>query len=337
MTTRIASLAAAVAAVVLLGSALPPSTLAADKTAVIAFEQAPDPEKVAVADNLYEKQTGYKIDWRPLETGAEIIAAMAGGSVDIGYIGSSPTAVAATRALPIKLILVDEIGESEELVVRDGAGISKPADLTGKKLGVPFVSTAHYSVLAALKHWGLGEKDVNILNLDPSDIAAAWLRGDIDAAYIWDPQLTLIKKNGRVLISSADLAKLGSPTFNGYVVTKSFAAANPEFLKTFVKITQGYRESYTSDPSKWDAQSQQVLKISKVTGMKPADIPGVLAGLHYPTTQQLLSAQFLGGGTAVGLKKTAQFLYEQKKLPKVLDDYSDVIDTSYLQSSVASN
>ena len=85
--------------------------------------------------------------------------------------------------------MVGLIGQAEALVARNGSGIEKVADLVGKKVAVPFVSTTHYSLLAALKHWGVDPQAVEILNLRPPEIAAAWQRGDIDAAYVWDPAL----------------------------------------------------------------------------------------------------------------------------------------------------
>jgi taurine transport system substrate-binding protein len=48
-----------------------------------------------------------------------------------------------------------QINAAEALVVRNGSGIDKPEDLIGKTIATPFVSTSHYSLLGALKHWGL--------------------------------------------------------------------------------------------------------------------------------------------------------------------------------------
>ena len=88
-----------------------------------------------------------------------MIAAVASGDVQIGYVGSSPLASAASRELPIETIyIVGLIGDAEALVVRNGSDISKPEDLVGKKIAVPFVSTTHYSLLAALKHWNIDPK-----------------------------------------------------------------------------------------------------------------------------------------------------------------------------------
>ena len=128
-------------------------TASAADPVTIAYQTGIDPSKVAQADGAYEAATGSKINWRKFESGAEVIAAVASGDVPIGNIGSSPLAAAASRGLPIQTFLVTaEIGDSEALVVRNGSNITAPKDLIGKKVAVPFVSTTHYSLLAALKH-----------------------------------------------------------------------------------------------------------------------------------------------------------------------------------------
>ncbi len=41
--------------------------------------------------------------------------------------------------------------------------ITKPEDLIGKRIAVPFISTTHYSLLAALKHWGINRGRYKLL------------------------------------------------------------------------------------------------------------------------------------------------------------------------------
>ena len=150
-------LTAALAAAALVGTAL--GAAAADAV-VIGYQTTIDPAKVAQADGLYEKEFGREVDWRKFDSGADVIAAIAGGSLDIGFVGSSPLAVAASNKVPIETFFIaDLIGDAEQLVVRNGSGIEKPEDLAGKTVAVPFVSTTHYSLLAALKHWGIDPDD----------------------------------------------------------------------------------------------------------------------------------------------------------------------------------
>ena len=71
---------------------------------------------------------------------------------------------------------------------------------------MPFVSTTHYSLLAALKH-GTSIRSRVDPQSRPPEIAAAWARGDIDAAYVWDPALGQIKTTGgKVVLDSPTVA-----------------------------------------------------------------------------------------------------------------------------------
>lgn len=104
---------------------------AADVT--IAYQTTVDPAKVAQADGAYEKATHAKIDWRKFDNGADIIAAIASGDVQIGYLGSSPLTAAVTRKVPVETFLIaTQIGGAEALVARNGSGINSPQDLVGK-------------------------------------------------------------------------------------------------------------------------------------------------------------------------------------------------------------
>ena len=331
--TRRASIVQALAiALGLFATACP--ALAQAQPVRIAYQTVVEPAKVAQADGLYEKATGQAIEWRKFESGAEVITAVASGDIQIGYVGSSPLAAAASRELPIETILVAaEIGSAEALVVRNGSGITKPADLVGKKVAVPFVSTTHYSLLAALKHWGIDAKKVNVINLRPTEITAAWQRGDIDAAYVWDPALGKIKESGKLLTSSAEVATWGAPTFDAWIVRRDFAQKNPAFVAQFVRITGEAYAAYRKDAKAFVANTANVDKIVKLTGATAADVPELLAGSKFPTLAEQASPALLGGGTVKALTDTAKFLKEQGKVDQVLADYGSYVSVKHVQAA----
>lgn len=306
---------------------------AADKV-TIAYQTTVEPSKVAQADGVYEKATGWTIDWRKFDTGAEVIAAVASGDVQIGYVGSSPLAAAASRQLPIETFFIAvQIGASEALVVRDKAGIAKPQDLVGKTIAVPFVSTTHYSLLAALKHWGIDPKDLQIVNLRPPEIAAAWERGDIDAAYVWDPALGKIKASGKVLTDSAQVAQWGAPTFDAWIVRRDFAEKHPKFVQEFARVTAEAVAAYRANPNAWGAKSPQAAKIAKLTGANPEEIPELLAGSTFPLAKEQAGTALLGGGTVKAIADTAAFLKEQGKVESVLGDYSGYVNPRFVKAA----
>ncbi|MFM7965379.1 MAG: ABC transporter substrate-binding protein, partial [Betaproteobacteria bacterium] len=158
------------------------------------------PLRVLMESGELEKVTGYKINWRMFGGGGDVIKAMASGDVQLGEAGSSPITAAASQGQDIRLFwILDDIADAEALIARNGAGINSVKDLKGKKVATPFVSTAHYQLMAVMKMDGLDAKSVNVMNLRPPEIAAAWERGDIDAAFIWDPVLSKIKGNGKAI------------------------------------------------------------------------------------------------------------------------------------------
>ena len=303
------------------------STQAADFT--VAYQTTVDPAKVAQADGQYEKASKSKIDWRKFDSGAEVITAVASGDVQIGYVGSSPLAAAATRQLPVETFLIaTQIGAAEALVVRNGSNINSPQDLVGKKVAVPFVSTGHYSLLAALKHWNIDPSKVTVLNLAPPAIIAAWKRGDIDATYVWDPALGVAKENGKVLITSGELAKFGAPTFDAWIVRKDFAEKHPEIVTAFAKVTLDAYADYRKDPQAWLANQGNVDKLVKLSGAKASDIPLLLQGNVYPLAADQVVT--LGAPTTKAITDTAVFLKEQGKVDAVLPDYAPYVSAKFI-------
>lgn len=304
----------------------------AQETVRIAYQTVVEPAKVAQADGLYEKATGKAIEWRKFESGAEVIAAVASGDVQIGYVGSSPLAAAASKELPVEAFFIAaEIGSAEALVVRNGAGVGKPADLVGKKVAVPFVSTTHYSLLAALKHWGVDARQVDIVNLRPTEIAAAWQRGDIAAAYVWDPALGQIKGTGKVLTDSAQVATWGAPTFDAWIVRRDFAQKHPEAVTAFARVTGEAYAAYRKDAKAFAGHAANVEKIVRLTGAKPQDVAELLAGSRFPTLAE--QAALLGDGTVRAVTETSKFLKEQGKVDKLLADYRPYVTPRYVQAA----
>lgn len=301
---------------------------AADVTLNIGYQPIVEPSRVPQADGTYEKVTGAKINWQKFDGGADVIAAIASGSLDIGYVGSSPLAAAASRELPIEAIfVVGLISEAEALAVKS---VEKPEDLVGKKIATPFVSTAHYSLLTALKHWNVDPKSVEILNLRPPEIAAAWERGDIEGAYVWDPVLAQLKKSGKVLATSADVAEWGGPTFDAWIVSKKFAEEHPDVVTAFVKVTGDATAAYRANPDAWNATSPEAEKIARLTGAKQDEVPALLKGYIFPTLEEQAGEPLLGGGTVKAVADTSAFLLEQGKIPAALSDYKPYVSTRWV-------
>jgi taurine transport system substrate-binding protein len=307
---------------------------AADPVVKIGYQNEPDPSHAAIVAGDYEKALGAKIEWRKFDSGASVIAALASGSIDIGYAGSSPLAAGLTRGAPIEAFLIAGlIGKAEGLVVRNGSGVNEIKDLVGKKVATPFVSTSHYSLLFVLNNAKIDPTKVNVLNLQPPEIAAAFARGDIDGAYVWDPVLTKAKENGKVLIDSAQVAKLGGPTFVAWITRKDYAAAHAKELGAFAKTTLDAYAHFRDKPDDYKAGTPLAKAIADFNGAKVEDIFDEIDGAYYPLANEQISDAYLGKATAEALAATAAFLKEQKKVDAALPSYAGGVTTEFAKAA----
>jgi len=312
---------------------------AADKKVVIGYQTDALPSSVAIANGDFAKATGYQIDFRKFNSGADVFAAIASGDVQVGYVGSSPYAAATSRGLDVKAFYLASIsGTDEALVVRNGSGINSLNDLKGKKLAAAPVSTDHYQLLALIKSQGLTEKDVQVFAIPQPEIVAAYNRGDLDGGFVWDPALTELKKNGKVLITSKEVAEKGAPTFSAWVATGAFAKENPAFLKAYAGVIEKYSNSFAKDKAAWGPDSDNAKTLAKLLGGTPADFSAALKNLNLVPLNVQASDAWLGGGEKSGvariLKETAAFLKEQKKISDVLPSYAAFVTTSAITGPV---
>jgi taurine transport system substrate-binding protein len=318
-----------------LALALTTGAHAAGKKVVVGYQTDAQPSSVAIANGDFAKTTGTDIDFRKFNSGAEIFAAIASGDGQIGYVGSSPFAAATSRGLDVKAFYINDIsGPSEALVVRNGSGIEKLEDLKGKKLAAAPVSTDHYQLLALIKSLGLSEKDVQVFAIPQPDIVAAYNRGDLDGGFVWDPALTELKKNGKVLVTSKDVADRGAPTFGAWVVTAASEKENPQFVKAFSGVVDKYVSSFVKDPAAWGPQSDNAKALAGLLGGKPEDHAAALKDVVFVPAKAQATEAWLGGGDKSGvakiLKDTAAFLKEQKKISDVLPSYGAFVSADYV-------
>ncbi|MGF6259477.1 taurine transport system substrate-binding protein [Paraburkholderia youngii] len=315
------------------------SAHAQSREVVIGYQDMVVPWRYAQATGAVEKATGYKVTYRKLGSGADVVRALASGSIQLGEAGSSPIAAGLSQGVDLSLFwILDNINDAEALVARDGSGVTKIADLKGKTIGVPYVSTSHFHALVALQQAGVDPSSVKILNLRPPEVAAAWQRGNIDATYIWDPVLAKVKQNGKVLITSGEVAKgSGKATFDGFVASRQFERDNAAFMAGLVKVLADTDALYRDHKGDWTAASQQVQAVAQESGAAPADVPASLALYAFPSAAEQASPTWLGGGKQSGaaqsLAATAAFLKTQGTIQNVLPDYSAAVNPRFAQQA----
>ncbi len=297
----------------------------------IAFQKIPNGDLVVKDLGLLETcMPKATIKWSNFASGGDVVQAYGAKSVDIGLMGSSPATIALSKPLnmPISVIWIhDVIGSAESLVAREKS-VQDISDLKGGTIAVPFSSTAHFSLLQALEDAGLDSRqDVKLVNLEPEKMPSAWQGGQIDAAWVWDPVLSELKNSGHVVLTSADTAEAGKPTYDLGTASNQFMEANPEFMQQWATAQDYAVQMIQEDP---DKASESV---AAELGVSPKEAAKLFEGYTYLRATDQASEQYLGGKMAQDLLTTAKFLVAQGGIDSAssAQAYADGVDTGPAQ------
>lgn len=301
----------------------------------IGSQQMPDDEKVAIAKGFFEGELGTKVNVIEFQAG-DIRNAMIANNIDFALLGSSSAALGIANGMDVELIWIHEIlGDAERLVAKNGSNINSIKDLKGKKVATPFATTTHYSLLKALELNGISERDITLLDMQMPDVYAAWQRGDIDAAYAWEPTLSNLLKNGKTIISSKDMAAKGVVTLNVEIVRREFAKKYPDIVTKYIKALNKAVVLYNQN------QTEAVRTVAKALNITEEEALKQMKGSIWLTAEQQLEPAYFGtssqkGNLAGSLKDTADFLYKQKSIvskPK-LSTFEQAVNPSYIENAL---
>ncbi len=303
----------------------------APETITIAYQAIPNGDLIVKNEGwLEDALPDSTIEWKKFDSGGDVNEAVAAGAVDIGLVGSSPVSRGLSQGLEYQVPWIfDVIGAAEALVVRS-AKVSSLKDLEGKTVATPFASTSHFSLLAALDDAGVDATKVNIIDAAPDEIYAAWTRGDIDGAYVWNPTLAKLEsEGGKVLVDSAQLSEKGYTTYDLAVVTNEFAEKYPDAVTTWVEQQNKAVELISSDP---DAAAKAIAAELSITD---AEAKAQLDDLIFLNASEQVGTDYLGGGLAKNLFASAEFNKELGKIDTVQpeDAYSKAVVTTFAEAA----
>jgi ABC-type nitrate/sulfonate/bicarbonate transport system substrate-binding protein len=210
------------------------ATAQAGEKVRLAQNQGPISGVSIVADQkgLFAKN-GLDIEVSNFTTGKQCLDTVMGGAADIATTAEAPTTAAAMSGQKIAFLARTEYSYIKMLTAAT-AGISKLADLKGKRIAFTAGTGGEVYTMELLKAANLGKGDVTLVNLRPQDMVAALSSGSIDAYGTWEPHIN----NGiKVLGSNArplDTKGIYAETFN-IVMMQDFLQKKPAVAASFLK------------------------------------------------------------------------------------------------------
>ena len=180
--------------------------------------------------------------------GSAIVEAMNAGNVQLGVIGTMPLVTADANGSGFKaLASVNLSVDGFKLYAGAGKGITTVEEFKGKKIAVKFSSNEHEMLLTLLAKAGLGDTDVEIVNMSADDSLNSLITGDVDGAILKGDQLNAANASGANIV--ADNSQSG--LIGNYLIGREdFITAHPEVVTGVLKVLEKARIWIDENPEK---------------------------------------------------------------------------------------
>ncbi|MBF0373525.1 MAG: NrtA/SsuA/CpmA family ABC transporter substrate-binding protein [Alphaproteobacteria bacterium] len=179
-------------------------------------------------DKGFFQKVGLDVTLVGFPSGNAAVNAMRAGQVEVA---TAADLVVAKRSFdePDLRILADICRYwNKGLIGRKDRGVATPADLKGKRIGVPATSSAEHNLVVFLALQGLSTDQVTMVDLPPAKLVEAMAAGTIDAALVWEPHVMAIKRqlgdNAVTLMDGGTEAHLLLVATEGWLATRGGVA-----------------------------------------------------------------------------------------------------------------
>lgn len=305
------------AALLILALGTTQAAIAEDKEIRIDYATYNPLSLVLKQQGLFEKAfaaDGYAIRWVQTLGSNKALEFLNAGAIDFGSTAGAAALIGRINGNPIKAIYVYSQPEWTALVTRKESGITKIADLKGKRIAVTRGTDPHIFLIRALQSAGLTDQDVKFVLLQHADGRLALDRGDVDAWAGLDPMMASAEvENGDVLFYRNAAAN----TYGVLNVREEFAKQHPDLVR---KVLSVYEEGRL-----WSLAHPDELKkiVVEATKLPPAVIDRQIdqrTNLQSSTIGDAQRQTILAAGLAL---KQAGVLPPEADVPKALDALLD--------------
>jgi NitT/TauT family transport system substrate-binding protein len=198
------------------------------------------PLDLGIRKGFFQKQ-GISIRKVTLQSGNDIVLALANRNGEIGYVGYVPAMIARTQGIPVTVVAASDVEGTtttdnwQNILVRGNSTIQTVADLRGKTIAVNALKgVGEVMIKAALRKRGVNPDSINLLAMPFPTMRAALRNGQVDA--IWTPEpfhtQALNLDGARVLMAPGPVLGRFWP-IGCYVARQDWANANPALARKF--------------------------------------------------------------------------------------------------------
>ncbi len=287
-------------------------------------------EKYLPHDGKYA-HVKYDIEWENQPTGAQLNSKYLANQLDIVQMADFPSVIGATalKAAPgnVESFYVATLsggirGAGNAILVPSDSPVQQLSELKGKKMSVPFGSTAHAMLIRAIQDLGWDpNKDVEIVTQTPEVAGSALKAHQIDAHADFVPFGELFPFRGFAR-KIYDGSSTGVTTTHGVQVRSDYAARYPEIVVAYLKATLEADRLFREKPEELSE------RLAGWTGVE-AEVYYAFHGPHgIQTRDYSLKPEYVAA-----IKKAQESLKVLKKVEHEIDVSHYVNDTFIRQAA----
>ena len=164
----------------------------------------------------------------------------------------------------------------------------------------------------------------------------AYVAGQIDAAFVWEPNVGAIERAGAKPIATTK--SLGMITGGVWAAQKVFTEGSPATVQIFLKAWDQAQKDYKAKPA--EVRQYEAKRVDMTPEQFDKLVEG--QGVAHPTFEQILTADFMGppgqeANSRLGkhLQGIAAFLVEEKRIQAAPTDWSGLLYTKPVQAYLA--
>jgi NitT/TauT family transport system substrate-binding protein len=215
------------------------------------------PMDLGIKKGFFQAQ-GIEINKRTLQSGNDVVLAVANHNGEIGYLGWVPMMIARTQGIKLTAVAASEVeGTSaadnwQNIVVKGSSSIRTAKDLAGKTIAVNALKgVGEVMIKAALKKEGVDPDSIKLLALPFPSMRSALQNGQVDAIWTPEPFLSqaLNTDGARIVMAPGPVLGKFWP-IGGYAALAEWSNANPDLARKFrLAINQSltYSQSHPSE------------------------------------------------------------------------------------------
>ncbi|MGW7287787.1 ABC transporter substrate-binding protein [Streptomyces sp. NPDC054847] len=235
---------------------------------------------VGVQEGLLQKELGgTTIKASTFNAGPSEIEALNAGSIDIGWIGPSPSINGYTKSKGSNLRIISGSASGGVKLVVNPDKIKSLDDLKGKKIATPqHGNTQDVAFLnwIAEKGWKVdaqsGKGDVSVVRTENKVTPDAYRSGSIDGAWVPEPTASkLVTDGAKVLLDEADLWPDKKFVITNIIVRQEFLKEHPDVVEAVLRGSVKTNEWINANPEKAKASANAALKKESGKAL-PADV-----------------------------------------------------------------